>query len=71
VGAPERRRLRPLDARLLPADQNAKRALANSRGIYGLFTKRWSGEWLADGLQEHAATIELFAWLAASPVPKT
>jgi len=52
------------------AYQNAKRALANSRGIYGLFTGRWSGEWLADGLQEHAATIELFAWLAASPLPK-
>jgi hypothetical protein len=51
------------------AYRNAQRALASSRGIYELFTRNWDGMWLADGLEEHAGTTELFAWLAATPPP--
>lgn len=53
------------------AYHNAQRALASSSGIYGLYTRNWDGLWLADGLEEHAGTVELLAWLAAVPPPGT
>jgi uncharacterized protein YyaL (SSP411 family) len=50
------------------AAHNADRALAavNASGYY---LNRWDGTSLADGLEEQAANLELFAWLAAVPQP--
>jgi uncharacterized protein YyaL (SSP411 family) len=51
------------------AAHNAERALANARSSNGLWTSSWDGRWIADGLQHDAATLELFAWTAAAPLP--
>ena len=48
---------------------NAQRALAHGRDARGNWVNDWSGKWIADGVEEDAATLELFAWLAASPTP--
>jgi uncharacterized protein YyaL (SSP411 family) len=50
---------------------NANRALANARGSYGLFVRRWDGSPGAGSLRDHAGTLSLFAWLAAAPLPST
>jgi Glycosyl hydrolase family 76 len=50
------------------AVHNAQRALAavNQSGYY---LNKWDGTPLADGLEEQAANLELFAWVAAMPAP--
>ena len=49
---------------------NADRALAKSRGPAGLFLRRWDGATFPGRLlQTHAATVSLFAWLAAASAP--
>jgi uncharacterized protein YyaL (SSP411 family) len=50
------------------AQHNGQRALAavNESGYY---LNKWDGTPLADGLEEQAANLELFAWLAAMPAP--
>jgi hypothetical protein len=50
------------------AQHNAERALAavNDSGYY---ENRWDGTPIADGLEEEAANLELFAWMAAVPSP--
>lgn len=50
------------------AQHNGQRALAavNESGYY---LNKWDGTPLADGLEEEAANLELFAWLAAMPPP--
>jgi glycosyl hydrolase family 76 len=54
--------------------RNALRAAANARDSRGLYMRAWSGgsaKAAAPGLlQTHAATVSLFAWLAAAPVPQ-
>jgi hypothetical protein len=54
--------------------RNALRAAANARDSRGLYMRAWSGgsaRAAAPGLlQTHAATVSLFAWLAAAPVPQ-
>jgi glycosyl hydrolase family 76 len=47
------------------AAYNAERALA-SINESGYYLNRWDGTPLADGLEEEAASLELFAWLAAT-----
>jgi hypothetical protein len=59
------------------AYHNAQRALANARDETGLFLQNWDGSDVAvdDQLQgqigTHAATLSVFAWLAASPLPRS
>jgi len=50
------------------AQHNGQRALAavNESGYY---LNKWDGTPLADGLEEEASNLELFAWLAAMPAP--
>lgn len=49
---------------------NAKTAEANARGDDGRWTKDWWGYWADTGvLYAPAATLELFAWMAATPPP--
>jgi hypothetical protein len=56
---------------------NAQRALANARDETGLFLQNWDGSDIVvdDQLQgqigTEAATLSVFAWLAASPLPRT
>jgi hypothetical protein len=48
----------------------AQLALKNGRDSYnGFFTHGWDGNWIADGLEEHAGNVELLAWVAATPPP--
>ena len=55
------------------AEAEAARALANGRDSSGLYLRAWDGSDMSghqDGsgmLRTHAATISLFAWLAATP----
>ena len=50
--------------------RNARRAMAYARGRGALFIKRWDGTPVEGGLlRMHAATLSLFAWLAATPPP--
>ena len=51
------------------AVHNAQRALAHARDARGNWVNDWNGRWIADGLEEDAATLELFAWTAAAPLP--
>lgn len=51
------------------AVHNAQRALANAKDARGNWVNNWSGRWIADGLEEDAATLELFAWTAAARLP--
>jgi hypothetical protein len=46
------------------AVDNAERAIA-ARNESGYYLNRWDGTPIADGLEEEAANLELFAWLAA------
>lgn len=49
----------------------AQLALTYGRDSYnGLFTHGWDGNWIADGLEEHAGNVELLAWVAATQPPK-
>jgi uncharacterized protein YyaL (SSP411 family) len=49
---------------------NAKTAEANARGDDGRWTRDWWGYWADTGvLYAPAATLELFAWMAATPPP--
>jgi uncharacterized protein YyaL (SSP411 family) len=49
---------------------NAKRAEANARDDRGYWSLRWDGSWTQPALlYTQAATVELFAWLAATPPP--
>jgi hypothetical protein len=48
---------------------NAQRAQTLGQDQRGLYTNRWDGTPLADGLEEHAASTELFAWIAATDPP--
>jgi uncharacterized protein YyaL (SSP411 family) len=49
---------------------NATTAEANARGDDGRWTKDWWGYWADTGvLYAPAATLELFAWMAATPPP--
>ncbi len=48
---------------------NARRALANAPGRNGLYVRTWDGKRGAGTLRDHAATTQLFAWLAATPPP--
>jgi uncharacterized protein YyaL (SSP411 family) len=50
------------------AVHNAQRALA-SINESGYYLNKWDGTPLADGLEEQAASLELFAWIAAVPAP--
>jgi len=48
----------------------AQLALTQGRDSYnGFFTHGWDGNWIADGLEEHAGNVELLAWLAATKPP--
>jgi uncharacterized protein YyaL (SSP411 family) len=50
---------------------NAKRAAAHARDDQGFWSLRWDGDWTLPGtLYTQSATLELFAWLAATPPPK-
>ena len=57
------------------AAENARRAYANARDSGGVFSRAWDGgpitaDDLAPGLlQTDAATVSVFAWLAATPAP--
>jgi hypothetical protein len=49
---------------------NAKRAAANARDPQGFWSLRWDGTWTMPAtLYTQAATLELFAWIAATPPP--
>jgi hypothetical protein len=49
---------------------NAEEAKANSRDDQGWWSKDWWGDWADPGvLFTPAATLELFAWMAATPPP--
>jgi Glycosyl hydrolase family 76 len=49
---------------------NAKYAEANARDASGWWSRDWRGNWADTGvLFTPAATLELFAWLAATPPP--
>jgi hypothetical protein len=48
------------------AVDNAERAIA-ARNESGYYLNNWDGKPIADGLEEEAANLELFAWLAARP----
>lgn len=52
---------------------NAQRALANAQSKQGLFLKAWDGSRApdapTDSLKIDAATVSVFAWLAAAPPP--
>jgi hypothetical protein len=54
---------------------NAQRALANSRNKQGLFLKAWDGSRApdapTDSLKIDAATVSVFAWLAAAAPPSS
>jgi uncharacterized protein YyaL (SSP411 family) len=51
-------------------DAKAQQALAHARDENGLFTKRWDGGYASQGrLLTVAATVSLFAWVAAVPPP--
>ena len=57
------------------ARHNGLRALAGARDGSGLFMRAWDGGPAHSAsypglLQTHAATVSLFAWLAAAPVPQ-
>jgi len=53
------------------AHRNALRAIRNARGRHGLYLKRWDRVGVPGGLlRMHAATLSLFAWLAATPPPR-
>jgi len=58
------------------AYDNAARALRKARDSRGLFMRAWDGGSITSHqakpgqLQTHAATVALFAWLAAAPVPQ-
>jgi hypothetical protein len=50
--------------------KDAQLALTSGRDHdNGLFTHGWDGRWIADGLEEDAANVELLAWTAATPPP--
>jgi uncharacterized protein YyaL (SSP411 family) len=52
------------------AYENAKRAAANARDAAGFWSLRWDGGTTIDQtLYNQAATLELFAWVAATPPP--
>ncbi|GAC1318757.1 MAG: hypothetical protein NVS2B9_04480 [Myxococcales bacterium] len=57
------------------ATKAASRALQNSRDVAGVFSRTWDGgspvahRIPPDMLQTHAATVSVFAWLAATPGP--
>jgi uncharacterized protein YyaL (SSP411 family) len=51
------------------AASNAERALKNARNESGYYLNNWSGKPIADGLLQQASSLELFAWLAATPAP--
>ena len=57
------------------AYRNGQRALANASDNQGLFLQNWDGsarkvDDVLDGqIGTHAATVSVFAWLAASPLP--
>jgi len=52
--------------------ENAKRAEANARDASGFWSLRWDGGTTIDQtLYTQTATLELFAWLAAAPLPAT
>ena len=52
------------------AYENAMTAEQNARGDDGRWTKDWWGYWADTGvLYAPAATLELFAWMAATPPP--
>ena len=55
------------------AYRNAQRAWRNAVGRHGLFLRTWDGRNVPGGLlRMHAATVSLFAWLAAAePPPRT
>jgi hypothetical protein len=57
------------------AYDNAQRALANSRNKAGLFLRAWNGSRAPDAppdsLKIDAATLSVFAWLAAATPPPT
>ncbi|HEX6459477.1 MAG TPA: glycoside hydrolase family 76 protein [Thermoleophilaceae bacterium] len=54
---------------------NAQRALANAQNKQGLFLKGWDGSRApdapADAMKIDAATVSVFAWLAAAAPPST
>jgi uncharacterized protein YyaL (SSP411 family) len=52
------------------AYENATTAEQNARGADGRWTKDWWGYWADTGvLYAPAATLEMFAWMAATPPP--
>jgi hypothetical protein len=52
------------------AARNARRALLHAGGPGGLYLRDWLGRPLGrDLLRTHAATVSLFAWLAAARAP--
>jgi len=52
------------------AYKNAEEAKANSRDDTGWWSRDWWGDWADPGvLFTPAATLELFAWMAATPPP--
>jgi len=59
------------------AYHNAQRALDNARDDKGLFLNGWDGsprtvdDQLQGQIGTHAATLSVFAWLAASPLPRS
>ena len=54
------------------AYDNAKHAQANARDAGGFWSLRWDGGTTIDQtLYTQAATLELFAWMAATPPPAT
>jgi hypothetical protein len=59
------------------AYHNAQRALANAPDDKGLFLNDWDGsprtvdDQLQGQIGSHAATLSVFAWLAASPLPRS
>jgi uncharacterized protein YyaL (SSP411 family) len=49
---------------------NARRAAANARDAQGYWSLKWDGSWTQPmQLYTQAATLELFAWIAATPPP--
>jgi hypothetical protein len=56
------------------ARRNALRAARSARDSHGLYMRAWDGGSrgvnLPGLLQTHAATVNLFAWLAAAAVPQ-
>jgi hypothetical protein len=59
------------------AYHNAQRALANAPDANGLYLNDWDGsarttdDQLQGQIGTYAATVSLFAWLAASPLPRS